>query len=438
MLMVGTQQGLYTTDLLNTSTWRRIEAKNIVSLDFGLTPNLIYWTDGKRINRFSMHNGVSKDMPFGRDDVISVEDLAVDWIGDKIYWIDAMHDGIYIGDPPSGRKVKIVDENLYSPRAIVVSHSEGYMYWTDWARTPKIERARLDGTERRVFISNGIQIPNGLALDESDKKLFWAGKDLNGYGIIEAVSLDGLNRKVIFRRSGYHPFSLDIFQDFVYWSDWDKNAVLRINKTGGGGDEVIVSGLNKPMGLKILHQREEKHGVNPCEKSNGGCEHLCVYLPSMGMRCLCEENFKLNANGKTCDKLELQGEKRNKSGPNSPTDPSLVVILLIAILLLVVLSSVIFLLKKLCRPCQTSQDLTKRSTNPDDVHEVGEESLELTDQTELGRAVPDTSNESSNLIGQDSGEPSGSVPACGDSSVTVSTIKSTMFLLHQAFTTLFI
>lgn len=127
-------------------------------------------------------------------------------------------------------------------------------------RPPKIERARLDGTERNVLISNRIQIPNGLALNELDKKLYWAGKDVNGYGIIEAVSLDGLNRNVIFRRSGYHPFSLDIFQDFVYWSDWEKNAVLRINKTGGGGEEVIVSGLNKPMGLKILHQRKEKHG----------------------------------------------------------------------------------------------------------------------------------------------------------------------------------
>lgn len=135
-----------------------------------------------------------------------------------------------------------------------------YIYWTNWGRPPKIERARLDGTERNVFISNRIQISNGLALDESDKKLYWAGKDVNGYGIIEAVSLDGLNRNVIFRRSGYHPFSLDIFQDFVYWSDLEKNAVLRINKTGGGGEEVIVSGLNKPMGLKILHQREEKHG----------------------------------------------------------------------------------------------------------------------------------------------------------------------------------
>jgi len=134
------------------------------------------------------------------------------------------------------------------------------MYWTDWGRTPKIERARLDGSGRKVFLINGIQIPNGLVLDESDKKLYWAGKDLNGYGIIEAVSLDGLNRKVIFRRSGYHPFSLDIFQDFVYWSDWERNAILRINKTGGGGDELIVSGLNKPMGVKILHRREETLG----------------------------------------------------------------------------------------------------------------------------------------------------------------------------------
>lgn len=77
------------------------------------------------MNRFSMHNGVIKDMPFGHDDFASVEDLAVDWIGDKIYWIDAMHDGIYIGDLPSERRVKIIDKDLDSPRAIVVSHSEG-------------------------------------------------------------------------------------------------------------------------------------------------------------------------------------------------------------------------------------------------------------------------------------------------------------------------
>lgn len=111
-----------------------------------------------------------------------------------------------------------------------------------------------------MLVNNGIQSPSGLTLDESENKLYWAGTDANDYGIIEAVSLDGLNRTVIFYSSGYHPFSLDIYQGFVYWSDWGKNAVLRVNKTDGSGEEVIVSGLNKPMGLKILHRREEKIG----------------------------------------------------------------------------------------------------------------------------------------------------------------------------------
>ena len=137
-----------------------------------------------------------------------------------------------------------------------------YIYWTDWGRNPKIERARLDGTERKTLVNNGIQFPNGLALDESDKKLYWAGTDANKHGIIEAISLDGLNRTIIFYRHGYHPFSLDIFKGYVYWSDWGKNAVLRINKSDGGGEEVIVADLNKPMGLKILHRCKEKKGSN--------------------------------------------------------------------------------------------------------------------------------------------------------------------------------
>lgn len=123
------------------------------------------------------------------------------------------------------------------------------------------------------------------------------------------------------------------------------------------------------------------------------------------------------------------GENRNKSGSNSPTDPSLVVVLLIAILVLVVLGLVISLFKERC-PCQTSQDpprMTRRSTNLDVIHDDDDESLELTDQTELERAVPDLNNESINLMGQESGEPSGSVAACGDSSVAVSTIKRLYF-----------
>lgn len=47
------------------------------------------------------------------------------------------------------------------------------MYWTDWGRHPKIERAHLDGTERLVLINSSLGWPNGLAIDYAAGKLYW-------------------------------------------------------------------------------------------------------------------------------------------------------------------------------------------------------------------------------------------------------------------------
>ena len=115
-------------------------------------------------------------------------------------------------------------------------------------------RARLDGTEETVLIREGIPFPNALALDESNKRLFWAGTDERKYGIIESVSLNGLNRNVTFYSQGYHPFSLDIYEGFVYWADWGKNAVLRIS-SNGDGKQMVFARLKKPMGVKIFLER---------------------------------------------------------------------------------------------------------------------------------------------------------------------------------------
>ena len=64
------------------------------------------------------------------------------------------------------------------------------------------------------------------------------------------------------------------------------------------------------------------------------------------------------------------------------------------------------------------------ATDPDDIEDDGD-----TDQTELGRTVQHLNSESaepSNLIGQESSEPSGSAATCEDSLVAVSTIKTTL------------
>ena len=130
-------------------------------------------------------------------------------------------------------------------------------YWTS-ARLFSYSQARLGGFDEKAFISNGIHNPNALAFDVSNDMLYLAGTDANNHGIIEAVSPDGLDRTVIFNRAGYQPFSLDVHKGFIYWSDWGKNAILRIRKNDGGGEEVLVDGVDKPVGLKILHPWVEK------------------------------------------------------------------------------------------------------------------------------------------------------------------------------------
>lgn len=48
------------------------------------------------------------------------------------------------------------------------------MYWTDWGEIPKIERAALDGTDRVVMVNTSLVWPNGLALDYTERKIYWA------------------------------------------------------------------------------------------------------------------------------------------------------------------------------------------------------------------------------------------------------------------------
>lgn len=64
-----------------------------------------------------------------------------------------------------------------------------YMYFTNLQeRSPKIERAALDGTEREVLFFSGLSKPIALAIDSQLGKLFWADSDLRR---IESSDLSG-------------------------------------------------------------------------------------------------------------------------------------------------------------------------------------------------------------------------------------------------------
>ena len=40
-----------------------------------------------------------------------------------------------------------------------------YLFWTEWGQYPRIERSRLDGTQRLVLVNVSISWPNGISID---------------------------------------------------------------------------------------------------------------------------------------------------------------------------------------------------------------------------------------------------------------------------------
>lgn len=62
--------------------------------------------------------------------------------------------------------------------------SNRYVYWGDWTRRAYIGRVGMDGINKSVIISTKIAWPNGLTIDYTNDRLYWADAHL---GYIEYV-----------------------------------------------------------------------------------------------------------------------------------------------------------------------------------------------------------------------------------------------------------
>lgn len=122
-----------------------------------------------------------------------VEGLALDWLGDNIYWVDAGAKKIEVSRTDGRFRKTLLTSNLDRPRAIVLDPKQGYMYWTDWGSNARIERAYMSGAGRVSIVSTSLQWPNGVAIDFAAQKLYWTDAGLDK---LERSNLDGSYRQV--------------------------------------------------------------------------------------------------------------------------------------------------------------------------------------------------------------------------------------------------
>merc|ERR1712048_1298529 len=104
---------------------------------------------------------------------------------------------------------------------------------------------------------------------------------------VETCTLDGRNYHTLLSTVGQHPFSIAVFQDEIFWTDWDGKSIQRANKfTGKLLSPVVRNGLHQPMGIAIYHPILQKGALNPCSKVH--CSHLCLLSHTDGFKCACE------------------------------------------------------------------------------------------------------------------------------------------------------
>ena len=95
---------------------------------------------------------------------------------------------------PDGSDRKVVVTGCRLPDGIAVDVEGGHIYWTNMGSTPSandgsIERADLDGKNRRVIVPpGGTFTPKQIQLDKKNGKLYWC--DREGMRVMRS-NLDG-------------------------------------------------------------------------------------------------------------------------------------------------------------------------------------------------------------------------------------------------------
>ncbi|XP_033156520.1 low-density lipoprotein receptor-related protein 6 [Drosophila mauritiana] len=300
------------------------DVRDAHALDVSVAERRIYWTDQKSKCIFRAFLNGSYVQRIVDSGLIGPDGIAVDWLANNIYWSDAEARRIEVARLDGSSRRVLLWKGVEEPRSLVLEPRRGYMYWTE-SPTDSIRRAAMDGSDLQTIVA-GANHAAGLTFDQETRRLYWATQSRPAK--IESADWDGKKRQILVGSDMDEPYAVSLYQDYVYWSDWNTGDIERVHKTTGQNRSLVHSGMTYITSLLVFNDKRQT-GVNPCKVNNGGCSHLCLAQPGRrGMTCACPTHYQLAKDGVSCipPKNYIIFSQRNSFGrllPNTTDCPNI-------------------------------------------------------------------------------------------------------------------
>ncbi|RCN41788.1 Low-density lipoprotein receptor repeat class B [Ancylostoma caninum] len=182
--------------------------------------------------------------------VYDPDGVAVDELSGNLYWTSKSRNAIMMSD----------SENLYIktvyrrgpgvlPYALAIDSAHRTIFWSDVGKKPSLNRMSIIDDDRGVdvVLDSSLVRPTALAVDPYARRLYWIDQSLNYLGV---CNYDGANRQILGKKMGRGLYGLDVFGDFLFFSDYTKGTVERMHKLSAKNRTTVVSGISHPKGIQ--------------------------------------------------------------------------------------------------------------------------------------------------------------------------------------------